>query len=69
MDPYKEMSGFDKPVLLVHGTADSIVNISYARKLKEIYPDCTYFEIEGAGHVFKGNYDKTAREYLKNFMK
>ena len=69
MDPYREMTGYSGPVLLVHGTEDPIVNLSYARKLKEIYPDCQYEEIQGAGHGFKGEYDQYACELLRDFMK
>lgn len=67
MDPYEEMKGYDGPVLLIHGTADKIVNISYARKLKEIYPDCRYEEIDG-GHMFKGKADEQACRILRDYM-
>ena len=69
MNPYREMSGYTGPVLLVHGTADRIVNIRYARKLKEIYPDCRYEEIEGGGHMFRGKADEQACRILQTFMK
>ena len=68
MDPYTELSGYRGPVLLMHGTADDVVNIRYARKLREIYPDCTYMEFEGAGHGFGGRYDEQACAALKEFM-
>ena len=51
MDHYKELKGYTGPLLLIHGTADKIVNISYSRKLKNIYSDCRYEEIEGGGHI------------------
>lgn len=68
MDPYEEMKGYEGPVFLIHGTADPIVNISYSRKLKDIYPACTYVEIEDGGHGFKKAYDRKACEALKQFM-
>jgi len=68
MNPYEEMKGYTGPVLLIHGTADRIVNISYARKLKEIYPDCRYEEIEEGGHMFKGKADEQACSILRDFM-
>ena len=68
MDPYEEMKGYEGPVFLIHGTADPIVNISYSQKLKNIYPKCTYVEVEGAGHGFKRQYDRQACEALKQFM-
>ena len=68
MDPFQEMSGYRGNVLLVHGTEDKVVDISYARKLKDIYPSCDYHEIAGAGHLFKGRYDKEACQILRGFM-
>ena len=68
MDPYEELKGYNGPVLLVHGTADEIVNIRYARKLKEIYPDCRYEEIVGGGHMFKGKADERACRVLRDYM-
>lgn len=68
MNPYEELRGYTGPVLLIHGTNDKIVNVSYSRKLKEIYPDCRYEEIAGGGHMFKGNADKKACYILQNYM-
>ena len=68
MDPYEEMKAYDGPVLLLHGTADKIVNVRYARTLKDIYKDCRYEEIENGKHGFKGKYDKTACDALKSFV-
>ena len=68
MDPYEAMKGYAGPVLLVHGTADKIVDIRYSRKLKEIYTDCRYEEIEGGGHPFKGKADEMARCILCEYM-
>lgn len=60
------ITGYDGPVLLIHGTKDPIVNIDYSRRAKECYANCTYYEIEGAGHGFRRKYDKMAIEYLKS---
>ena len=68
MDAYEEMKGYDGPVFLIHGTADSLVNISCSRRLKEIYPNCRYVEIEGGVHGFKGEHDRQACKELKQFM-
>ena len=69
MDPFEEIRGYEGPVLLVHGTEDKIVNISYARRAKECYPDCEYHEIVGSGHGFSGAYDREATQILLSFMK
>ncbi|MBO7373507.1 MAG: hypothetical protein J6U19_04685, partial [Oscillospiraceae bacterium] len=67
MDPYKEMRGYDGPVLLLHGTEDRIVKLRYARVLKDVYPGCRYEEISGAGHIFRGKYDDRACAVLREF--
>ena len=68
MDPFEAIRGYEGPVLLVHGTEDRIVNISYSRRAKEVYRQCTYHEISGAGHGFTGQDDREAVEILKSFL-
>lgn len=68
MDPFEAMKGYTGPVLLIHGTADKIVDISYSRRLKEIYPDCRYEEIIGGGHLFRGKADEQACSILRDYM-
>jgi len=38
------------PVLIQHGTADALVNISYSRHAAEVFPDAELIELAGAGH-------------------
>ena len=67
MDPYNEIHGYSGKVMLLQGTADRIVHADYARKAAKEYPYCEYHEIEGAGHMFRGKYDRTARAYIRDF--
>ena len=69
MDPYREIAGYDGPVLLVHGTADPIVNVRYSRRAKDVYRHCEYHEIEGAEHAFMGEHGETVRGLLGRFLK
>lgn len=69
MDVYKEIGGFDGPTLLLHGTKDQIVNISYSNKAAKLYPNCTYHTITDGQHGFRGKYDREAVDVLKDFMK
>ena len=68
MDPFEAIGGYDGPVLLVHGTDDRIVDISYSRRAQTVYPHCEYHEIIGGGHGFSGEHDKQAVRYLKSFL-
>ena len=68
-DVYKEIGGFDGPTLLIHGTADKIVNISYSEKAAKLYPNCTYHVIPEGQHGFRGKHDREAVQVLTEFMK
>ncbi len=68
MNIYDEIRGYDGPVLLIHGTEDKIVDISYSRQAREVYKRCLYLEIEGAGHMFQAEHDRKAMDALGKFM-
>lgn len=69
MDPYQEIRGYEGPVLYLQGDSDRIVDVSYARRAVQEYPDCTCHELKGAGHVFRGNDDALAKQYIREFLK
>ncbi|MGB9779720.1 alpha/beta hydrolase [Caldanaerobacter sp.] len=54
-DIFKMSKGYDKKVLIVHGTKDEAVEFSVSDKiLKEVYGDLAFrVAIEGADHTFK----------------
>jgi hypothetical protein len=68
MDVFSEISGYRGQTLLLHGTNDKIVNISYARKAKDLFPQCHYTEIAGGEHMFRGKAEKEARRCIAEFM-
>lgn len=68
LDAFEAIRGYDGPVLLLHGTADRVVPVDYARRARSVYPDCTYVEIEGGAHVFHGDHERQAREAITAFM-
>lgn len=47
---------------------DGIVDISYARKAGEVFPQREYHEIQGAGHMFRGKADEEACNLISRFM-
>lgn len=69
MNPFDEINGYKGRTLYLHGTADKVVDISYARMAKDLYPDCRYEEIENGEHMFRGKQDKAACDILREFMK
>lgn len=68
MDPFEEISSYRGPVLILHGTGDAIVNISYARRAAECYENCRLEELEGAGHGFQKKDDEKAIPEMKRFL-
>lgn len=65
---YDYIGGYEGKVFLIHGCNDKLVDITYSQKAKNFYRDIEYYEIEGAGHGFKGKYDDEAIKLLSKFM-
>ena len=68
-DPFKQIKGYESPVLIIHGTKDKIVDLSYSEREAKCYPDCRFKIIEKGTHVFRGKCDKEACRALEEFMK
>lgn len=68
-DIYEHVSAFTNPVAIYQGDKDGVVNVSYAQKLNETFPDCSLTIIEGAGHGFNGTDRKTAVDGTLEFFK
>ncbi len=75
MDPFQEIKGYTGDVLIVHGTDDKIVNISYAETALKAYESrengsVKLHIIDGGAHMFSKKHDITAmnvlREYIQN---
>lgn len=63
-DVYAEIGAFKKPVLLLHGDADTIVPVSYSERACAVYDSEEYHIIKGAGHGFRGAAFDEACAYL-----
>ena len=74
MDPCKEIAAFDGDVLLVHGTADKIVNLRYAEAAYRVYKNAPYdrkvhyHTIEKGAHFFSKKHDRIAIAHLEAFL-
>ncbi len=74
MDSCAEISPYQGPVLIVHGTKDKIVDVEYSRKAAAAYektaPNRTRLcIIEDGAHGFGKKHDAHAIEQLKQFAK
>lgn len=64
LEPWREICSFSKPVLICHGTADTIVNIRYAHQAAKRYPNCTLVEFRGGHHMLFASIGRAVNEIL-----
>ena len=67
-DFYEELKGYDKPVLLIHGEYDLIVNAEYSRRAAQIIPDCEYHELENTGHEINEVILPDVNSYILDYL-
>ncbi|MCM1193988.1 MAG: lysophospholipase [Acetatifactor muris] len=67
-DVYGEIGNFEKKVLLMHGSADRIVPISYSDRAAEVYENADYYVIDGAGHGFWGAAYHQSLTYIYGYL-
>lgn len=68
MDPFQEICGFQKPVLIIHGVKDKLVDIRYSRRACEGYKNCRLVEVNGGhGFIFGGfaQSKRATQDYLR----
>lgn len=64
-----DIEKIDVPALIVHGTADNILPIdATARRFKDLLPDATYVEIEGAPHGMLWTHGAEVNAALLSFL-
>ena len=74
MNPFEEIKKYQRDVLIVHGTADKIVNPDYAKKAKEAYLEVNENRvvklefIENGAHGFSKKHDVLALNAIKEFL-
>lgn len=74
MDAYKEIKGYTGNVLIVHGDADNLVNISGSERALSVYEEngasAKLVTISGAGHIFfNGKHREQAISDILRFLK
>ena len=53
-DVYTEILPFDKPVLIIHGDNDSVVDVSYGQRAAQTYSNAEFVGLAGENHGFSG---------------
>lgn len=64
-DIYGLMANYTNDVLLLHGTADTLIPLSYSQRAAEVFPSVEYTEVEGGTH---GNLGAEADERIIAFI-
>jgi peroxiredoxin len=65
-----DIPSIDVPTLILHGTADNILPIDVtARRFRQLVPDATYVEIEGAPHGLLWTHGAEVNEALLAFLR
>ena len=68
-DLYSEISKYDGPVLIIHGDADNIVDVSYGVTGAETYKDAELEILPGENHGFSAEGKTKATELTYRFFK
>ncbi len=79
MDPFREIAAYRGPVLILHGSADKVVNVNYARRAYEAYRpgrekpaggtrNSELVIIDGAGHGFNDRQKEMAGTLAREFL-
>lgn len=65
-----DIGAIDVPALILHGTADNILPIdATARRFRQLLPDATYVEIDGAPHGLLWTHGAEVNEALLAFLR
>ena len=67
-EPYSRIQEYGKEILLIHGSRDSIIPISYSDRLAETVENVEYHVIQGADHGYAGKNFEQAVSYITDFL-
>ena len=68
-DVYADMPKFKNPVLLLHGSQDSLVDPAYSQRAADSYPNARLRILEGADHIFRDSYLLQAVDEILPFLR
>ncbi|MCM1312696.1 MAG: alpha/beta hydrolase [Bacteroides sp.] len=68
INPYKTISAYKGPVLVIHGDKDNVVPLSYSEKSVDVYKHASLKVISGAGHGFSAEQRKVSNQHVCDFL-
>ncbi|MGN0637915.1 MAG: alpha/beta fold hydrolase [Huintestinicola sp.] len=67
-DVFEKVGEYSAPVLIMHGTSDRVVNVSYAKKAAESFKNAELILYEGEDHGFSADARKKEFEDISEFL-
>ncbi|MGN1023353.1 MAG: alpha/beta hydrolase family protein, partial [Lachnospiraceae bacterium] len=68
LDPYETIGDYDRPVLLLHGDADGLVDSSWSERARDTYSHAEFHLIENGSHGFYGQPFAEAVGDIEDFL-
>lgn len=68
LDVYSYIPSYEKPVFIIHGDNDTVVDVAYGRKAAEVYKKAVYTELPGEIHGFMGKGKLEAAKWTYQFL-
>ena len=69
LDIYEMMKHFNKPVIIIHGVKDHIVNISYGERAEKTFPNAKLYKLPEEDHGFQPPGILEALNITYNFLR
>ena len=66
--PFESIGKYEGPVLILHGTQDTTVPLSYSQQAIQLYKNASLTVMEGQGHGFDAAGTEAAVKYLEDFF-
>ena len=67
-EPYSAAAGYTRPVLILHGDADTIVDVSYGKRAEKTYRDASCIVLPGEIHGFTAGGRAVAAKEVYRFL-
>lgn len=67
-DVYSELEKYKRPVLIIQGGKDPVVDVSYAQRAQKCYPGARLCMIDRAGHGFYGRSFRESLAYIMEYL-
>ncbi|EEU30725.1 phospholipase/carboxylesterase [Limosilactobacillus coleohominis 101-4-CHN] len=69
IDPFQKIKNDQTPVLLIHGSLDRIVPISYAKRAAKLYPNCELVMVKAGHGIYGGRTQADVSQKIVEFLK